>query len=117
VSNTGAAGKSDQPLRPVVGFAPHVVECLARNPDQVKEEVEEHKGLVEHANPCRGCRVRSEAIATIRTAKAIEFFDNLLQRLLIFTEFKDTLDYLVKKLKEWSFTVGTIHGGMPTSSC
>ncbi len=49
------------------------------------------------------------------------------QRLLIFTEFKDTLAYLVKKLKEWNFTVGTIrrwnarvmrlrHGSTPNSS-
>ena len=34
-------------------------------------------------------------------AKQQGFFDNPQQRLLIFTEFKDTLDYLVKKLKEW----------------
>ena len=31
------------------------------------------------------------------------FFDDPQQRLLIFTEFKDTLDYLVKKLTEWGF--------------
>ena len=40
------------------------------------------------------------------------FFDRPQQRLLMFTEYKDTLDYLVKKLREWGFSVGTIHGGM-----
>ena len=33
-------------------------------------------------------------------------------RLLIFTEHKDTLDYLVQKLREWKLTVTQIHGGM-----
>ena len=40
------------------------------------------------------------------------FFDHSDQRLLIFSEFKDTLDYLVEKLTEWGFQVGFIHGGM-----
>jgi superfamily II DNA or RNA helicase len=33
-------------------------------------------------------------------------------KLLIFTEHKDTLDYLVEKLREWGLTVTQIHGGM-----
>ena len=33
-------------------------------------------------------------------------------KLLIFTEHKDTLDYLVGKLREWGLTVTQIHGGM-----
>ena len=33
-------------------------------------------------------------------------------KLLIFTEHKDTLDYLVEKLEEWGYTTTTIHGGM-----
>ena len=34
------------------------------------------------------------------------------RRLLVFTEFKDTLDYLVENLESWGFRVGVIHGGM-----
>jgi hypothetical protein len=33
--------------------------------------------------------------------------------LLIFTEAKDTLDYLVENLERWGFRVAQIHGGMP----
>ena len=40
------------------------------------------------------------------------FFDQPEQRLLLFTEFKDTLDYLVDRLGQWGFRVGFIHGGM-----
>ena len=41
------------------------------------------------------------------------FFERPEQRLLIFTEFKDTLDYLAEQLAAWGFRVGQIHGGMP----
>ena len=40
------------------------------------------------------------------------FFDRPQQRLVLFTEFKDTLDYLVETLEAWGFKVATIHGGM-----
>lgn len=33
-------------------------------------------------------------------------------KLLIFTEHRDTLDYLLKNLKEWGFSTTKIHGGM-----
>jgi hypothetical protein len=44
------------------------------------------------------------------------FFDDPEQRLLIFTEFKDTLDYFQGCLKDWGFQVGAIHGGMRPGS-
>ena len=44
------------------------------------------------------------------------FFADPTQRLLVFTEYKDTLDYLVSKLREWKLTVGQIHGGMKPGS-
>ena len=34
------------------------------------------------------------------------------EKLLIFTENRDTLDYLVEKFKAWGFTVAKIHGSM-----
>jgi len=43
-------------------------------------------------------------------------FANRSLRLLIFTEYKDTLDYLVRQLREWGLTVGLIHGGMKSGS-
>ena len=38
------------------------------------------------------------------------------QRLLIFTEFRDTLNYLMDRLKSWGFSTGQIHGGMRPGS-
>ena len=34
------------------------------------------------------------------------------KKILIFTEAKDTLDYLEKKIKSWGYLVNVIHGGM-----
>ena len=89
---------------------------LARNPDQVKDEIEELKGLVEHAIRVEDAACEAKLSRLQGLLKQEGFFDNPQQRLLIFTEFKDTLDYLVKKLKDWNFTVGTIHGGMHIGS-
>src|SRR5438132_255118 len=89
---------------------------LARNPEQGKEEVEELKGLVEHAIRVEDAACEAKLSRLQELLKQQGFFDNPQQRLLIFSEFKDTLDYLVKKLREWNFTVGTIHGGMHIGS-
>lgn len=35
------------------------------------------------------------------------------EQLIVFTEFKDTLDYLVQCLAAWGYTTTQIHGGMP----
>ena len=34
------------------------------------------------------------------------------EKILIFTEFKDTLEYLEKRIKSWGYTVSVIHGRM-----
>jgi len=34
------------------------------------------------------------------------------RKILIFSESRDTLDYLERKIKEWGYIVNTIHGGM-----
>jgi superfamily II DNA/RNA helicase len=34
------------------------------------------------------------------------------KKILIFTESKDTLDYLDKKIRAWGYNTNTIHGGM-----
>lgn len=89
---------------------------LARNPEQVKEEIAELNELVKHAIRVEDANCEAKLSKLQDVLKQQGFFDNPQQRLLIFTEFKDTLDYLVKKLKDWGFTVGTIHGGMHIGS-
>src|SRR5271157_438637 len=85
---------------------------LAQNPDQVRQEIEELKELVEHAQRVEAACVEAKLSRLRDLMQQQGFFDLPQQRLLIFTEFKDTLDYLVKMLRDWGFSVGTIHGGM-----
>ncbi|HZP43168.1 MAG TPA: helicase-related protein [Candidatus Binatia bacterium] len=89
---------------------------LAANADQVRHEVQELRRLAAEAQAVED----SGAEAKLSELKALlqkeGFFDHSEQRLLLFTEFKDTLDYLVERLKQWGFRVGFIHGGMKPGS-
>ncbi|HQG29732.1 MAG TPA: helicase-related protein, partial [Candidatus Ozemobacteraceae bacterium] len=89
---------------------------LANNADQVRSEIAALQELVIQAKTVED----NGQEAKLKRLKALleeqGFFDHQDKRLLIFTEFKDTLDYLMKRLKEWGFTVGCIHGGMKPGS-
>lgn len=85
---------------------------FARNSQEVRGEIEELRGLTRQAEAV----IESEAETKLSRLKALlaqEGFDKQReQRLLIFTEFRETLEYLVEKLRTWGFRVGFIHGGM-----
>lgn len=51
----------------------------------------------------RGCLERAE-FAEVRDGRG---------KLLVFTEHRDTLEYLARHLREWGYSVCTIHGGHP----
>ncbi len=89
---------------------------LAGNAEQIREEIGELLDLAEEAKAVE----TSNSQAKLRHLREIMqdegFFDRPDQRLLIFTEFKDTLNYLMKQLKAWGFSVGCIHGGMKPGS-
>ncbi len=89
---------------------------LAGTAEQVQEEIKELRFYAEQAKAIE----ESSAEAKLSRLKEIlqqeGFFDHADKRLLIFTEFRDTLDYLMKKLKDWGFSVGCIHGQMKSGS-
>jgi superfamily II DNA or RNA helicase len=89
---------------------------LAGSADQVRLEVQELRRLAAQALAVE--EVGSEAkLSELKDLLQEEgFFDHPDQRLLLFTEFKDTLDYLVDRLKAWGFRVGCIHGGMKSGA-
>jgi superfamily II DNA or RNA helicase len=89
---------------------------LAQNAEQVREEIAELQRLVEQAKAveARGAEAKLTKLHDLLQREG--FFDRPDQRLLIFTEFKDTLDYLVARLGEWGFRVGFIHGGLKPGS-
>ncbi len=100
-------------------------ECLERmleavpltgNAGEVRKEIAELQGLAADAKAVAGSGSEAKLNRLRGILREQGFFDDPDQRLLIFTEFKDTLDYLAENLKEWGFQVGSIHGGMRPGS-
>lgn len=89
---------------------------LAGNADQVRNEVGELRLLAEEARRVEDANSEAKLSRLQGLLEKEGFVDDPQQRLLVFTEFKDTLDYLVEKLKAWGFRVGFIHGGMKPGS-
>src|SRR5216683_5763780 len=89
---------------------------LAGNATQVREEIEELRQLGAQAKTVENAGVEAKLSRLKHVMQQEGFFDHTEKRLLLFTEFKDTLDYLVKRLKSWGFRVGCIHGSMKPGS-
>ena len=89
---------------------------LAGNAEQVNEEIAELGRLAKDAKAVEDSG-GEEKLAHLRQVMQEQgFFDDAERRLLLFTEFKDTLDYLKEHLERWGFRVGNIHGGMRAGS-
>ena len=89
---------------------------LAGNAEEVRREVSELRGLAESAKSVEDSQTEAKLTKLREILQEQGFFDDAGQQLLIFTEFKDTLDYLMERLKSWGFRVGSIHGGMKPGS-
>ncbi|MGA2402289.1 MAG: helicase-related protein, partial [Syntrophobacteraceae bacterium] len=89
---------------------------LTGNADQVREEIIELRQLAKQAQAVEDSGSEAKLSKLKDLLQREGFFDHSDKRLLLFTEFKDTLDYLVEKLKTWGFKVGCIHGGMRPGS-
>ncbi|MGD0947227.1 MAG: helicase-related protein [Candidatus Binatia bacterium] len=89
---------------------------LAGSAEQVRDEVEDLKQLAAQAKAVEDAGAEAKLSRLKDLLQTEGFFDHPEQRLLLFTEFKDTLDYLLGKLKEWGFRVGCIHGSMKIGS-
>lgn len=88
---------------------------IAENPDELKKEIKTLERLIEMA---KDVITREEEVKLKELRRAIkEGFEKIEEmkgnkKILIFTESKDTLNYLVEKIKSWGYRVNYIHGGM-----
>ena len=89
---------------------------LAGSADLVRQEVQELRRLAVQAQAVEDAGTEAKLSELKALLQKEGFFDHADQRLLLFTEFKDTLDYLMGRLKSWGFRVGCIHGGMKSGS-
>ena len=80
--------------------------------EAVRREIESLRPLVQQARLLeeRGSSSKLEKLRQILTDQNL-FGDSRL-KLLLFTEHKETLDYLVEQLRKWGLRVTQIHGGM-----
>ncbi len=87
---------------------------VAENREELQEEIKTLENLIEQARTI----IREEKEYKLKELKKTltelmnKFNDPKDRKILIFTESKDTLEYLNKKVQEWGYSVNTIHGGM-----
>jgi len=82
------------------------------DPAALREEIIQLNSLIRQAYELEQREVESKLTKLKEEITLQGVFDDKKMKLLIFTEHKDTLDYLVEKLREWGLTVTQIHGGM-----
>ena len=85
---------------------------LANNAEEAREEIAELQAFAQQAQAVADAGEEAKLSRLRAILQEQGFFSAPEQRLLIFTEFRDTLDYLVERLASWGFRVGQIHGGM-----
>jgi superfamily II DNA or RNA helicase len=89
----------------------------AQEIEALRAEVSELRQLASHADRVQhvGTERKLAALRACLKKSELHEMEDGRGRLLIFTEHRDTLEYLEKHLREWGYTVCTIHGGHPPS--
>ncbi|MGC8908741.1 MAG: helicase-related protein [Desulfomonilaceae bacterium] len=84
---------------------------VAKNKQELQREIQTLESLAQEASRI----IQQESELKVRELKKTleELSDKHPdQKILIFTESKDTMEYLTKRLRSWGYTVNNIHGGM-----
>ena len=89
---------------------------LAGNAEQARQEIAELRELAAQAQQVEDTGHEAKLARLREILQEQGFFKRPEQRLLLFTEFTDTLNYLLGHLRDWGFAVGCIHGGMKPGS-
>jgi len=94
---------------------------LSVDPAALRDEILRLERLIDHAKSVEGREVESKLTKLREVLTENGIFKDPKMKLLLFTEHKETLDYLagdgkdgrpVGKLREWGLSVTQIHGGM-----
>ncbi len=95
---------------------------LEVDPGALRDEIIRLDALVQKARHLEAREIESKLAKLRQVLQEQEIFRDPRTKLLVFTEHKDTLDYLagdgrdgrpLGKLREWNLKVTQIHGGMP----
>ena len=82
------------------------------DPAALREEILQLTKLIDQARLLEQREIETKLVKLKELITEQGVFKDPKMKLLIFTEHKDTLDYLVGKLRDWKLTVTQIHGGM-----
>jgi superfamily II DNA or RNA helicase len=82
------------------------------NPGDLREDIAKLTRLINLAKSLEKREVESKLKKLREVLSAQGIFADPKMKLLLFTEHKDTLDYLVDRLRDWGLTVTQIHGSM-----
>ena len=91
------------------------------DPIALREEIQQLGKLIDHARALEGREIESKLVKLRKVLSDNNVFNDPKMKLLIFTEHKDTLDYLagdgkdgrpLGKLRQWNLKTTQIHGGM-----
>ena len=94
---------------------------ISFDPTVLKDEVQQISRLIDQARVLEQREIESKLVKLKQVLNGMEIFSNPKMKLLIFTEHKDTLDYLagdgkdgrpLGKLRSWGLKVTQIHGAM-----
>ena len=94
---------------------------LSPDPSMLREEVQELTKLIDQARALESQSIETKLASLKELLTERGIFGDPAMKLLIFTEHKDTLDYLagdgrdgrpLGRLREWGLSLTTIHGGM-----
>jgi superfamily II DNA or RNA helicase len=110
---------TDEEQQDIISQLEDVVASI--DPISLREEIAELSKLVSHAKELEAKEIETKLTALRGLLTKQGLFGDPKMKLLIFTEHKDTLDYLtgdgkdgrpVGKLHEWGLSLTKIHGGM-----
>ncbi|MDZ7268318.1 MAG: DUF3883 domain-containing protein [candidate division KSB1 bacterium] len=83
----------------------------AETREELEAEIQTLAGLVRLAREAERQEIETK-LTELRRVMEDESIKQRSEKLLIFTESRETLDYLVEKLRGWGYAVVTLHGGM-----
>lgn len=94
------------------GFQEHLEGLTAaQTPEELRAELQELDGLIQLALEAEKAGEEAK-VNELRRVVEERLRHHPDEKLIVFTEFKDTLVALERKMREWGFPVAVIHGGM-----
>jgi superfamily II DNA or RNA helicase len=83
----------------------------AETREELQQEIDQLSGLIKLAKDAERHELETK-LTELRKVMEAEHIQRVGEKLLIFTESRETLDYLAEKLKAWGYSVAVLHGGM-----